>query len=380
MEILARECADSYNFVVSEWGYNDSEVTFWRPGDALKKIGRFLSSPKNRIKQENGVYYVGNPYLNISSKIPYLGHFDRLLNVHRKNIECATSELGSIDLVHAHVSFPGGYLAYLLNKELDIPYILTEHMGPYPFDRYTLDGKPIPEIHQAMNQAAKIVAVSEALASQIRSFHEVDPVVIPNMVDEELFAPEIIAKDDTSFRFFTLSAMERAKGIEDLLRAIALWKPSSSNIHFLIGGEGAEREEFMNLSKALETEKYISWLGRLERKEIPGYLNACNAFVLPSHIESFGIVYAEAIACGKPVIATTCGGPEMIVNEINGKLVPVKDSVALAETLKWMAKNGKSYDPEKIRNDFMNRFSKKAVSKKLIDLYNTILIGEKVIY
>ena len=378
--VLAKAYWDSYNFIVSEWGYNDSEVTFWKPVDALKKIGRFLTTPRNRFIQEEGVYYAGNPYLNISSKIPYLGHFDRLVNVHKKNIQLATKELGSIDLIHAHVSYPAGYLAYLLSKEFDVPYLITEHMGPFPFERYKENGLPIPEIDQAIKHADKVVAVSEALSDQMKECGYKEPVVIPNMVDEEVFKPEIKVKKDQSFRFFTLCSLEKAKGVEDLLKAISIWEPSKKKVHFLIGGDGEDREEFVQLSEKLGIQEYVTWLGSLNRDEVPGYLNACNAFVLPSHVESFGIVYAEAIACGKPVIATKCGGPEMIVNEINGKLVPVNDPDALAEALKWMAGNGESYDPEKIRADFMSRFSKKAVTEKLNELYNSKLKEEKVVH
>lgn len=373
VEVLARTYKDSYNFIVSKWGYNDSEVSFLKPGDALKKIGRFLITPKNRFNQGNGIYYTGSPYLNISSKIPYLGHFDRLVNVHRKNIKRAAKELGSIDLIHAHVSYPAGYLANLLSKELNVPYLITEHMGPFPFERYKKNGQPISEIDMAIKNADKVVAVSTALSDQMEEYGYNETTVIPNMVDEEAFKPEITVKQDASFRFFTLCSLDKAKGIEDLLNAIAIWKPSKKKVHFLIGGDGEDREEFTQLSEKLEVQDLVTWLGSLKRDEVPGYLNACNAFVLPSHLESFGIVFAEAIACGKPVIATKCGGPEMIVNDINGKLVPVMDPDALAEALKWMVENSDSFDFKKIRTDFEKRFSRKAVAKQIDSLYNSIL-------
>jgi len=373
VEVLAKTYNDSFNFIVSEWGYNDSEVTFWKPGNALKKMARFLVTPKNWFNQEKGVYYAGSPYLNISSKIPYLGHFDRLVNVHRKNIKRAAKELGSIDLIHAHVSYPAGYLAYLLSKELDIPYLITEHMGPFPFERYKKNGLPIPEIDLAIKNTDKTVVVSEALSDQMYVHGYKDTIVIPNMVDDEIFKPEIHVEKDASFRFFTLCSLEKEKGIEDLLKAIAIWKPSTSKVHFLIGGNGEDRGKFIQLSENLGVQDYITWLGSIKRDEVPGYLNSCNAFVLPSHIESFGIVFAEAIACGKPIVATQCGGPETIVNEINGKLVPVKDPNALAEVLQWMVENSDSFDSKKIRANFEKRFSRKAVSEQIDSLYQSIL-------
>ena len=84
-------------------------------------------------------------------------------------------------------------------------------------------------------------------------------------------------------------------------------------------------------------------------------------------------MYAEAIASGKPVIATRCGGPEFIVNNQNGKLVNIGDVFALAKAMKTMAEELENYQPEIIRRDFEQRFSRQVVVKQLIDLYWQVL-------
>jgi glycosyltransferase involved in cell wall biosynthesis len=105
----------------------------------------------------------------------------------------------------------------------------------------------------------------------------------------------------------------------------------------------------------------------------PGFYRDCDAFILVSRAETFGVVYVEALASGKPVIATRCGGPEAIVHEGNGLLVPIGDVPAIASAMVKMACNSDRYVAEKIRSDFMKRFSGPAVVGQLLALYRSVL-------
>jgi glycosyltransferase involved in cell wall biosynthesis len=81
----------------------------------------------------------------------------------------------------------------------------------------------------------------------------------------------------------------------------------------------------------------------------------------------------EALACGKPVIATRCGGPEAIVHEGNGLLVPIGDVQAIASAMVKVARSSDRYNADDIRNDFMKRFSRPAVVGQLLTLYRSVL-------
>lgn len=89
--------------------------------------------------------------------------------------------------------------------------------------------------------------------------------------------------------------------------------------------------------------------------------------------ETSGTVYAEAIASGKPVIATRCGGPEFIVNDGNGLLVNIGDAPMLAQAMQTLAANWAQYSPQTIRLDFEQRFSRQAVVRQLRILYDQVL-------
>src|SRR5690606_9435676 len=107
----------------------------------------------------------------------------------------------------------------------------------------------------------------------------------------------------------------------------------------------------------------VTFLGKLSRGEVRMALSNCNAFVLPSRFETFGVVLVEALAMGVPVIATRCGGPEDIVTENTGVLVPVDDRQALAEALESVLLSPDKWDRDTIREDCRARFGAAAISR-----------------
>ena len=140
-----------------------------------------------------------------------------------------------------------------------------------------------------------------------------------------------------------------------------------------IGGEGQFLSDYKQLAIKLQINEYIKWLGGLDRNEAKQEYQQCDSFILPSHLETFGVVYAEAIACGKPVIGTYAGGPECIINKVNGLLVKVGDIEDLASKMEFMIENIKQYKSTNIRLDFESKFSKKIVIPELFNLYNRVL-------
>jgi glycosyltransferase involved in cell wall biosynthesis len=194
-------------------------------------------------------------------------------------------------------------------------------------------------------------------------------VVIPNFVDEDVFVPR--KKNAGPFVFLTVCSIVRGKGVVDLLDAISRLGLKPGQAEFRIVGEGRDLDYCRKHAEQLGISDLVVWCGRRLRPDIVAMFQDADAFVLPSHYESFGMVYAEAIACGKPVVATRCGGGEYIVNETNGRLVDVGDIAGLAAALRGMIDHGDAFSSEKIRADFMARFSKRAVLSSLKAVYES---------
>lgn len=368
-EAIADLCPD-INVIVSTWGHYDGEIPLRRPWLLFKVFLWRLRQQGNKITQHKGVWEVFNPVVSWSHRLPS-GGAGRLIDVNRRNLKLAVGRFGNIDLIHAHVSYPAGYVANLLAKEFGIPYVLTEHMSPFPFPSLMHNGKPIPEITQAFDQAAAVIAVSPSLAKRIASFGYGEPTVIPNVVDERRFSTG--EPRSGKFVFFTLCGLTDQKGVDHLLEAIALWNPPADLFEFRIGGDGPMRAAYQALAVRLGVADRVRWLGAVSREDAPRLFRECHTYTMPSRHETFGVVYAEAIASGKPIIATRCGGPEFIANPDNGILVDVGDVKGLAKAMQSVATGLDSYKPDVIRIDFEKRFSRKAVVGQLAKLYRSIL-------
>lgn len=346
------------------------QITPLQPFSFLKACLWYTHTKKEiSISKSNQVTQLSHPALSWS---PRFGGMGLLIKYHQKNLVHLLEHIGHIDLIHAHVSFPCGYVANVLSEEYHIPFVITEHMGPFPFKHYIVNGKPRKEIDQALRRASETIAVSPALAQRITSFGYRQPIVIPNMIDERRFD---IKKTNSHerFIFFSLSSFSEQKGIDILLEAISIWNPPTQKVEFRIGGDGPQFLFYRKMAEKLRISDRIIWLGSLSREEAPRYFQEADVFVLPSRHESFGVVYAEAIATGIPVIATKCGGPEFIINDLNGRLVEIDDAKGLANAMMKVHNEYQSFSTDKIREDFMKRFSHSAVVPQIINLYHEII-------
>jgi len=124
------------------------------------------------------------------------------------------------------------------------------------------------------------------------------------------------------------------KGLDVLLRAFALIHAKEPSLKLMLVGDGPQRGQLEDLASTLGIAKKVEFLGLQGRTQVADLLHSCEVFVLPSRSEPFGIVLAEAMACKKPIVATTAGGiPEIIENQENGILVEPDDEKGLAEAL-----------------------------------------------
>lgn len=295
-----------------------------------------------------------------------------LLSASRANLQAAEKRFGAVDVLHAHVGFPGGWMALQLAAEARargrrLPVLLTEHMGPFPFPALRGDAGGLkPALRAAFEQASATVAVSEALAHTLRRWGLRCDAVIPNAVDETRFAavPAPSARGPADpFIFFTLGSLLPAKGMDLLLRALALLPPGLP-VQLHLGGDGPERTALQRLATTLGVAARVRWLGALAPAAVPAALAQCHAFVLASRHESFGVVLVEALMAGRPVLATRCGGPEGIVGPGDGALVAVDDAAALAATMQALAEGRLRVDaPAALRERAVQRFGRAAVGE-----------------
>jgi glycosyltransferase involved in cell wall biosynthesis len=285
----------------------------------------------------------------------------------------ATAEAGPPDVIHAHVGFPGGAIARTLSDAHGIPYLVTEHMSPFPLPALLRDGALHPELRRALAGAGATIAVSAALADAVAAWDLPRPQVVPNLVDERLFT---LGRAHASgpVVFLAVGRVGPQKGFDVLVEALGRLAPEvRSGVRLRLAGGGDPRA-LLAQAERLGVSDHIVWLGQLGRAETAAEMRSCDCFVLPSRHESFGIVVAEALASGRPVVATRSGGPEELVTEENGILVPPADPAALADALAQMTQAARSYDPEALRTACLARFSRARVVDELERIYASVVL------
>lgn len=372
-------CRGGWNVALSTWGQGDYRVSLEHPLRSLSSIVDLLISRKPRTQSllPNVIEYCDDCIEWNCKTIEYLSEAN--MRSCERNYHRFRSDFGDVDIIHAHVSYPAGWIAMHLSRKTGIPYVITEHMGPFPFSPFLADdGSLRDKIRLPLEQANSVIAVSPVLAERIMSFGISRPRYIPNLVDESFFEPGPAPTRNGVFTFFALGWLIDTKGFPELLQGISsilasLSPDEQTRVTFRIGGSGPEKLRYHLLAEELGVASRIEWLGLLERHEVRRELQGCDCFILASHCETFGVVFAEAIACGKPVIATRCGGPETIVTPGNGILVDVGSVEQISGALIYMFQNAHRYDQTEIRKDFIDRFSREVVVGQLEDEYCSVL-------
>lgn len=135
-----------------------------------------------------------------------------------------------------------------------------------------------------------------------------------------------------------VGALVRLKGFDTVVRALGILRAQGINAHLAIVGEGPERAGLMARAQELELGQRVHFLG--ERTDVGAiFRDAADVVAVSSHVESFGLVAAEAGAAGRPVVATSVGGMiEVVVDGVTGLLVPPGDHNAFAAALTRLAR------------------------------------------
>ncbi|MCK4271453.1 glycosyltransferase, partial [bacterium] len=197
----------------------------------------------------------------------------------------------------------------------------------------------------------KAIAVSESVkeaCTRKRRIPENRLVVMHNGISLEKFVtPELneIGKEKrrfgigANFRIIgTVAKLREEKGVEYLLESVPEVLAVFPNTVFVIVGDGPRRRQLENRSRRLKIDQNTFFVGY--HKEVSKILSTFDIKVLPSLSEGFGLVILEAMAMGKPIIATNVGGiREILKNGETGLLVPPKDPKALAEKIIYLLKD-----------------------------------------
>lgn len=252
---------------------------------------------------------------------------------------------GDFELVHAFFSVPGGLQAFALRRTFHLPYIVSLRGADVPgyserFSFLYFFIKPL--IRMIWSQAARVIANSQGLrelALRTNPRERID--VIPNGIDTKHFFPEPKNRPPGKWIITSgASRVTRRKGLEYLIRAVALLKDAHPHIVLKILGDGNDKARLEKLVEEWKLQKHVEFLGRIPREKTAPYYQEASVFVLPSQNEGMSNAMLEALASGLPIIATATGGSTELVKEgENGFLVHMRSPEDIAEKLRMFLDN-----------------------------------------
>jgi glycosyltransferase involved in cell wall biosynthesis len=238
------------------------------------------------------------------------------------------------DIVHGN-----SWNAFMFKN--DVPLVVTEHhvvddpsFNPHKTLPQTIYHRWINRCERKSLKAANaVICVSEYTRKRLFEVYGFsDSHVICNGIDTSIFRPAVPGKipanipQDTTVLFFAGNLSNRKGG--DLLPAIM--KQLGDRFLLLLATGTAARQ-----SPGCRT---IRNLGNLTQEQLVAAYNRCDIFLSPSRLEGFGLSVAEAMACGKPVVATDCSAlPELVVDNKGGFLCPIEDVRNFAEKIRQLS-------------------------------------------
>lgn len=280
---------------------------------------------------------------------------------------------GLPDIIHVHSLLYAGSVAAEIRRRCGIPYVVTEHSSGFARNRYT--PSQLRQAAVAAKTASRCFAVSEAfcqLMANALSTSAKDWHYLPNPVNHRFLEAPFRTKQENRFIFLHISLLDPNKAVDYLIHSFAKAYAGFAQVELRIGGDGQMRKDLEQLVKKLGISNQVRFLGKLSREIVLKEMQRSDAFVLSSRYETFGVVVVEALALGKPVIATRCGGPESIVGDGDGILVPIEDVDGLAHAMGSLRANYGRYNPDAIRASCAARYSERAVVDRLIAEYRAV--------
>lgn len=301
------------------------------------------------------------------------------------------------DLIHSHY-WLSGKAALALRRSWGVPLVHMFHtLGA--MKNHVARGAEESETHRRiaierrlMGEVDAIVAATPLDRAQMVQHYDADPDrihVIPCGVDLRRFQPHDLAAARAALDLpppphrllLLVGRIEPLKGIDSLIRAVALlqerrpeWRGALTAL--VVGGAGegerarwnAEQRRLDALRAELGVGDAIRFVGSRPQDQLPLFYAAADVVTMPSHYESFGLAALEGLACGRPVVATSAGGPAFVVEDgVSGRLVAPDDAVGLAGSL------------ERLLEDDALRAAMGAAARRRAQRFGWPVIGREIV-
>jgi len=312
--------------------------------------------------------YIRPPKINAIRKL-------KMLRMYQYGLKYIKRRFFNPDLIHLHVAYPLGQVAFLWKKLHGYKYVLTEHWTIYqPQNKDVLVGKLKKKIVKIANNAALIMPVSLDLQRCMEG-HGVHNQfkVIYNLVNTDIFRLGS-AQTENKKRILHISTLrDEAKNFSGILRTIEKLRQQRDDFELHVIHD-YEAPEFKAFVKEHDLEDCVIFHGKKTSAEVAEAYQQANFFVLFSNFENLPCVIVEAFASGVPVLSTAVGGIAEIVSPERGILIPQGDEDALLQGMNQMLDHGSEYDRQAIRDYAIKTFAAQNIGQQIFEAYKEVVI------
>lgn len=279
------------------------------------------------------------------------------------------------DVIHAHFAYPDGVVAAHLGRKYRVPVVITEQniWGPWMNQYASVCRRAI----DAVRSSARVIAISRSVQTTMERFTgPLDNLtIIPDGVDASEFTARPDGVPYVPNQILFVGAVRAVKGVDILLRSIKSLVDRGRDVQLVLVGEAyytkyrQEEDRLKQMVQELGLAERVRFEGKQPLPDLVRSMQQSAVLVLPSHAESLGMVLIEALACGTPVVATRCGGPEDIVADQVGVLVPPGDADALTAGIEQVLATRHAYDPSRLRAYALEKFGLESVGRRMKAVY-----------
>lgn len=326
------------------------------PRTTIEQLGE---SPVLRMRGLHTAF--GRPWLQMQ-------RFRRWL---RKGLAAYSARFGRPDVLHAMCAIPSGWACTHLSDALARRVIITEHTGPFSLALTPATTEPF--VFEAIRRAVHVVAVSEVLKSQMIAAGATREIrVIGNPVADDFTTSPILPAQQMSpgkgpLHALFVGRLTPEKGVYDLIDAAQRLAPRCDVIWHLIG-DGPLAPELEQTVKRPELANRVKLHGPLDRPQIRDHLRSADFFVHPSHGETFGLAFAEALCMGLPYVATDAAAQALSPRPEDGVLFKAGSPADLAAAVETLISTKPSSGRTNRAAHYRARFSAQAVALQYAEL------------
>lgn len=276
---------------------------------------------------------------------------------------------GIPDIIHVH--YPLLNLTdktWEMLKSLNRPIAITEHWSKV--QTQVIEPYRQELLKKIVNEADTFMCVGEQLKKSIIELTntEKDILIMPNMVKPIFYYYEKERRDD-NFHFVTIGRLVENKRVGLVIEAFSKAFKGQTGINLHIVGDGPLFNSLKHQIETLDMNDQITMYGFISREETAELIRSSDAFVSASILETFGVPFIEAMACGKPVIGIKNGPINYYINETNGIMFEQDNLEDLIKAFNKVYNLRDRYDGKLISNTAQILFSEKSVTKKIISIY-----------